>query len=401
MSKPTFSRRTQELFSVALMTTTPLFAGGPKTRHVDRHTPIRVPSIRGQLRFWWRALFAHPWDTKELAENEAKLWGSIAQFGDANPRRSRVDLWVTGHRDARVDDSEIEPNSLEGYVLWPARAQQGKPTGERRKPGVQFTLHVAAPDEHKEQLRDTVRAWILFGGIGGRTRRGCGSLTVTGDADRWLPAEASKAELDRLFANSPWCTGHPRDPATQTASLVGATLWAGGSSRKAQTHAGEAWRSAIGWLKNFREIPKKAPRNEHWPEADFAKDFADGASWPRAGLGLPLISDKPPYELIWYDADQKPRDRLASPLIIKPMPLKQKRFAPIALWLYRAYPQGRVGLRGELGSQADFDDFRALKDKRGHLGNADSVAEAFANWLDKREKNVRCVVPGAVRGGRS
>jgi CRISPR/Cas system CMR-associated protein Cmr1 (group 7 of RAMP superfamily) len=38
---------------------TPLYGGGVKAHTIDESMPIRVSSIRGQLRFWWRLLATH------------------------------------------------------------------------------------------------------------------------------------------------------------------------------------------------------------------------------------------------------------------------------------------------------------------------------------------------------
>jgi CRISPR-associated protein Cmr1 len=66
----------RESFSVEIETVTPILGGAPMTRAVDEVDFIRVPTIRGHLRFWWRALqrggFATP---GELYRAEAALWG--------------------------------------------------------------------------------------------------------------------------------------------------------------------------------------------------------------------------------------------------------------------------------------------------------------------------------------
>lgn len=33
----------------------PVFGGGAEPKKVDERSPVRASSIRGQLRFWWRA----------------------------------------------------------------------------------------------------------------------------------------------------------------------------------------------------------------------------------------------------------------------------------------------------------------------------------------------------------
>ncbi|HWN68265.1 MAG TPA: type III-B CRISPR module RAMP protein Cmr1, partial [Haliangium sp.] len=62
--------------SLSLRTITPVLGGGAVTRRVEREGMVRVPGMRGQLRFWWRALHVHDCENAaELARREAELWG--------------------------------------------------------------------------------------------------------------------------------------------------------------------------------------------------------------------------------------------------------------------------------------------------------------------------------------
>ncbi len=47
----------QESITLHLRLITPLFGGGYETREVDPDCIIRPATIRGHLRFWWRALY--------------------------------------------------------------------------------------------------------------------------------------------------------------------------------------------------------------------------------------------------------------------------------------------------------------------------------------------------------
>jgi hypothetical protein len=95
---------------------------------------------------------------------------------------------------------------------------------------------------------------------------------------------------------------------------------------------------------------------------------------------------------IGWQQDGKPRDRLASPLILKPLALLSsgdKNFSPIALWLNRAYPDGEVILQrsnGEVvpGSEVPFTQFLALDDAvcfEALRGKA-NLEDAFFAWLE-------------------
>lgn len=63
-------------FSVSLRTVTHSLDGAATLRQVDVVEPVRVPALRGQLRFCWRALNTHACASPmELASRERALWG--------------------------------------------------------------------------------------------------------------------------------------------------------------------------------------------------------------------------------------------------------------------------------------------------------------------------------------
>jgi CRISPR-associated protein Cmr1 len=122
------------------------------------------------------------------------------------------------------------------------------------------------------------------------------------------------------------------------------------------------------------------------------------------------IHEPEPYELQWSAgagvSDAAPVDRLASPLIVKAMPLPRGMFVPCALWLHRAYPEsGSVvlvrhaasraagsGSQKQVvkGSAAPFDRLVAPGDDPLFLplrGKA-SLREAFLAWLRQTQKSI-------------
>ncbi len=438
-------------FEVRLRTVTPILGGAAVPRTVDAF--LRAPSIRGQLRFWWRALYGHSCATpRALAAAEAALWGHASAEGG---RRSPVEVWVSNVaiKDGRLDNSNPSMGTPAGYALWPARAPKGGRPAPRWGQGVAFTVHVRCPVDRRREVEDAVRAWVLFGGYGARVRRGCGSLTVVGqDANRWLPAEVSLDALSRLFGATQLFGAASGSP-TDTPSLHGARLLYGrpvGAPVEGPVEGPdkdlEAWATALEWLRDFRQSPpardppppeprqRNRPGRSHWPEADKVRglsgrgpwahqprnEYGSQPAWPRAGFGLPIVGQfqredrytKEPYrpgepndfELRWKDADGEPHSRLASPLILKPLPLADGRFVPIALWLYRRYPQGgRVFLlekprQGEMrpvrGSEAPFDRLLGAGDKSlfRPLDGKSTLRDAFLDWLVEA-KQLRKLTP--------
>ncbi len=419
--------RTQSIM-VRLRVVTPIYGGAAKPRQIDDIDVIRPASVRGHLRFWWRALHARDFDDPTaLYLAERAIWGAAATSDEGG--RSNVEIRITVHRDTlgERDLQSLKMASPDGYVLFPARGQtEGPSEAPRRIPGTEFDLELRlkAGAEYAHQVQDALQAWILFGGYGGRTRRGLGSLTIVGTSPNvTLPAAPTPAAIAKLFARDPFA---PQEHSNCVASLGGAKL-----VTRPATNANDAWFAAIGWLKDFRQgninLPeplrarrpgadRKRPSISHWPEADKVRHFSQrgrlpwahppqhntAAAWPRAEFGLPILGQfqkkhrdgkywehrNPPatepkeFELVWYDGNF--HNRLASPLILKPLPLTKGQFAAMALWLDRTPPKGYVALRGKPESKAPFGlltapgdtvYFPALKNKR-------SLQEAFFDWID-------------------
>jgi CRISPR-associated protein Cmr1 len=438
---------------VRLRTTTPILGGSSAPRELDKRDPIRAPSIRGHLRFWWRALHAHAYATSaELASRERELWGGVGR--DAGTR-SRVELRVAVEPDSLSEDpSEILPKTQGAYALWVASSQKDrgegkKPPAPRWKPALGFWLHIRAPADRLIEVEHSLRAWVLWGGYGSRTRRGLGSLTVVDEREIWLPRQPTRAEWSRLFPGSPLFGALPPEGARQVPLLRGARLVFGTSRRDAEG----AWEVALGWLREFRQgegrfppgsrmaSPRKPgdsisevareltpgrPGRSYWPEADKVRQLfahpkgkswahvprsqyrSPAAAWPRAGFGLPLALrfqrsarptragekglpyDEPPdIELKWHDG-QGVRERFASPLIVKAMPLADGTFVPIALWLRRAWPsQGRVVLVGGKHSPLPGRDASSPFERLLAPGDTalyapllmSNLEEAFLDWV--------------------
>jgi len=433
-AKPRAARSGPELVELRarLEVVTPILGGSHQTRAIDDVDVIRAPSVRGHLRCWWRALYAAQYTNADaLHQRESALWGRAATDDGG---RSAVEIRVCVDRTGGTDNSEIRLYPGQGqqatpgaYALWPARAETrtNTPTAPRRQPGTQFqlTLKVAGTEKDEAEVRNALRAWILFGGYGGRTRRGLGSLKVIGDVNGWLPTAATREALTSLFGFDIFAA--PTSTPGDVPWFGGAAIHVGRADRNAQT----AWTTALDWLKEFRQgttgqqgdcarepgtgkAQSQRPSISNWPEADKIRRIKNKtnahaprhnatAAWPRAGFGLPIIGqfqktdrsnnrnayDEPgPFELRWR-AGKVEHDRLASPLVVKALPLADGTFVPCALWLNRAYPaNGEVILRGANNSQAPFDRLVANGDtaRFSALANKTSLRQAFLDWLHAR-----------------
>lgn len=155
---------------------------------------VRVPSIRGQLRWWARALGLG-------RAEEDRLFGSIA--GDSG-RASSVIVRVSRlalppasqvvsplHQFAAIEASTLgvqDINSGAGYLTFPLRPQRnGQPHRRGRiPPKTTFNLDVVAPRLNAAdfmQFSALVRVFITFGSLGNRSRRVFGAMSLVGETD--------------------------------------------------------------------------------------------------------------------------------------------------------------------------------------------------------------------------
>ncbi len=363
-------------FSHEISLLTPLFGGGWKAGEADPGMPFRATAIRGQLQFWWRATVgANCENAEELWQKHAETWGCT---GKASPVKIMVENVQAGTPKPCGKYTSSEPgkwgfvpdNSLEQpgikYAFFPF---VGKPPdrGENTPqvepaaflPDGSFTLRVICPPAMLNDVRTAVRTWVNFGGLGARTRRGCGSIYCKDLA----PASAAEAAslLKALLPNPPKA---PREwPTLRGPPLAG---------KEAPPLV--AWDSAMAALHKFRQGRNFArnpgrngrPGRSRWPEPETIRQIAENRSaehslmenipqdaFPRAELGLPIIfhfkdrrsGDPADTELYPYVNETK-RDRMASPLIIKALGLQNGNALPIVLRLHTP-PLENVVLEGE------------------------------------------------------
>jgi CRISPR-associated protein Cmr1 len=90
-------------------------------------------------------------------------------------------------------------------------------------------------------------------------------------------------------------------------------------------------------------------------------------------------------------SERRPRERLASPLILKALPLANGRFVAIALWLHRAWPEGDVvlviGSGAIRNSAARFDTLEANGEESWFtpLAGKTTLRSAFFDWLEEED----------------
>ncbi len=204
--------------------TTPLFCGGADP---TERAELRLPSFKGVLRFWWRAL---AWsrlggDLARIRREEDALFGSAAGgqarvvmrlaevSGASTVGRGQILRYGSGNAGPGVVGEGVR---YLGYGLMEAFASKKKHTqaGQLTRPclagsadaplrfAVEILYREGGPRTVSEAevggLLNALRLTGLLGGMGARSRRGFGSLVLTGlvadGQERWT-APATAQEL--------------------------------------------------------------------------------------------------------------------------------------------------------------------------------------------------------------
>jgi CRISPR-associated protein Cmr1 len=332
---------------------TPLFGGGAAPKECDPAYPIGPAAVRGHLRFWWRALVAGRYSSSsKLAEDEADLWGSDQKKGQVAlsvrlvQAGKQVDVFSWPIKDGKmVGFPSLLQSAWPRYALFPF--QGAKEAGQntlKEQPskatvGVQFELGLRWSGINAATVADVrgaVAAWVAYGGVGARTRRGCGSLDC-----------AKAGAFD----------GGALPDHVETTLLAGAERVLG----KPMGDPVAAWNVAVGLYQDFRQgvpfarnpgsdpsAPGKPGRSK-WPEPDTIRravhqwcpkhtPSARPDGFPRADLGLPIVfqfKDKnagDPNQTCLQGPDSG-HLRKASPVITKAVRTAGGQWAPMVLVL--------------------------------------------------------------------
>ena len=383
---------------------TPMYGGGVQAAIPDIKMPIRAAAIRGQLRFWWRLLAKQKWglQDKDLHQAEWALWGGMGA-NDTDGQASKVFLRVkeikfkgkpveTQQREVLTAlFTEYAPNNMSSplnYALFPARPAQGQaPSIRLFKPDLKWELHwrlaASASENDKQQVLETLRWWAMFGGVGARTRRGCGAFIVETCSIKEIMQPISVEEAQEAGCH-----------------LV---------MRQEKGKAEQAWEEAVERLWDFRQKPNVGrnqqnnghPGRSRWPEPDAIRRITNrhaanhqpthpaGNIFPRAMFGMPIIFHfKDKGEPADMQLLPKGKERMASPIIVRPIWQGREQWVAGALLLPI---DGLLNLPVELkGNQTTtvtlWDSKKAahIKPIQQNGGGNSNPLDAFLNYFTKK-----------------
>jgi CRISPR-associated protein Cmr1 len=306
---------------------TVLCGGGTQTGRPDDITEFRSTSVRGHLRFWWRATRGAQFRSwEELRRREGRVWGETDY---QSPVRVRVDV-PPELRPTRVALSEYQNDLDRKYALFPLY-QRGAELDEKlllRGGGFHLKVSVDVTRSEKDAILPDVEAalwaWLNLGGLGARTRRGAGALYCKDQAG-WSPKHIA-GDGDA----KPWPT------------LKGSILLWG-----PEMSWDQAWTELLRLYREFRQ-DRDGRGPTHWPEPDEIRSLHEtgqpkGQGFPRSTLGLPIVfhfkdrGEPPDYVLTERTREQK-EGRMTSPIIIRPFAVAFERARPVVLILNAPEP---------------------------------------------------------------
>jgi CRISPR-associated protein Cmr1 len=386
---------------------TPLFGGGVESKESDPIKCVTEKGIRGQLRFWWRAckgasaLTGQQNILRDMKKREDEIWGNASS--PDNPLPSKVSLVVAITNEDKVTrdqpymlNDQNRPRANRESIVPPYAAFPLQPTDDevRDNPylpmrevllGVTFDLRLTFPTDKRDDVEAALWCWETFGGVGGRTRRGFGALELIRVAEgpdapdaiaplKWTANDAEQKIKEKIAAvcgQGNWAPGVPHlSPGSDNLKVT--------SKKDTSIHADESirsWRHLVDCLQKFRQSRNPGrqanrPGRSHWPEPDELRRKYTAKTgrttphepthpvrkFPRAAFGLPIIFHFQGNEIPDATLKGADHDRLASPLILRPLSCANGEAVGLALIIDgTSEPPGGVMLKNDGAVATDLD----------------------------------------------
>ncbi|GAB6091552.1 hypothetical protein JCM12856_31460 [Spirochaeta dissipatitropha] len=338
----------------------------------------------------------------ELLKKESQLWGGFSR--DDNPLQSPVKLSVVS-RSSIVDDVKMMPNGkdidannnpLSKYVLFPLQSE----TKKEIMTEAEFTLLVSMPEKYLTEVEQTLKLWTLFGGVGARTRRGCGSVyceslmrafTNIDSVQQFLKNSARGGEATFLY---------PR--------IAGAQLYSTEGKKNIKS-----LQDSYGKYRQNRAAGSgggEPTGRSYWPEPDAIRrvkkknaslhepEHPDAIWFRRAAFGLPIMTEfnskssgngkKDPSVKISLKPTKA--SRWPSPMILKMVRLGNGKEISIMLVLNHKFPESISLDNQELDKSAHPDNTRNKvminnPNEKQLVLNGRGVYQALADYLGMKE----------------
>ncbi len=334
---------------------TPMFLAG-----ADGKTPeLRAPSIKGVMRFWWRAMNGHL-SIEDLRKKEAEIFGGSGEnegrskviIQNENPKISEenisISLWNEIDYEERTARRYKIPRNNQGiaYLFYSVLMLNERPY---IKAGSKFFLKIKCWEEKTfKNVIALFKIVSLFGGLGSRSRRGAGSFIVKKGLDKnFYGANIDTAEkLEEyikekikplIFSSSK--SNHPYSV------LTGAKVY--------------IFEPKNSWIDALESIGK--------PFKDFRSNNKKRVT-KTPNLGFPILHNRGRTLFgagIKNDRNGTIKDflnRRSSPLIFKVVKVQEDCFIPLILWMNGELIPSNYKIMDKRGNNTDNPDTGIIKE---------------------------------------
>lgn len=249
---------------------TPMFIGDAE----QEASGISPASVKGALRFWWRALmwasackqtdYSETEALKLLSQQESEIFGSSAEKGNASLFTLRVDASAVnvGRNTDWPSGRQNDSSSYLGLGLWKMGDQEQR---EYLKEDQCFSVELIVRDDvsnaNIQSLKDALKAWGLLGGLGSRARRAFGSIAIESLDDasyKFTDIEQYKKAVLEIF-EQPGINDVLLPPYTaiSNGTSLGISARQNRTARSAHAVLGEAFKNYRGRPSSLRGSKKK------------------------------------------------------------------------------------------------------------------------------------------------
>ena len=391
---------------------TPVMGGGVTPKRPDDRAPVRVPSIRGQLRFWWRATH-RDLDLETLRRRETELFGGVSGTPTASAVSVRV---VRPPRPGRALEGFQRGNAFAlahgasaaiAYGAFPLRGVDAAKTHDVLfEYDDTFEIGLRVRDGSlRGEVERAMWAWLHFGGLGARTRRGFGAVALVGSATGFKLRSIED--------------GWPNAGALAEAAWPVLGVKPGSVARTSRTHDRgiAAQEELLTLLREMRQgrigrnegQQQGRPGRSRWPEPDAIRrtyGLTGGRhgtpihapaidAFPRSAFGAPIIfhfkteaGEREPPDTTLVPAPQRgdPYGRFASQLVLRPHQEPGGAIRALALRLDHPRPDRwvlleRTRVKGTVETVVSAAQAAQIKPLQGTDGSA--ARDAAAAYLER------------------
>jgi CRISPR-associated protein Cmr1 len=161
---------------------TPMFLGGADGKSAE----LRTASIKGDLRFWWRALYGGD-DINGMKKREGEIFGSTEEKSNLiinihNRPKPVLNNLPKGEKFKASSNGKTFLLSIIDYLAY-GLYEYKKGNGniynkEHFIPNSKFEIEFKFNKQHEKEILNSFNVLVFFGGLGSRSRNGFGSFDI-------------------------------------------------------------------------------------------------------------------------------------------------------------------------------------------------------------------------------